>query len=41
MKVKQYISPHLKYVAALPCEITDTFRYDTNLEENKKQNALI
>jgi len=30
--VAQYISPN-HYVAALPCEITDTFKYDANLEK--------
>jgi len=31
----QYISPHLKYVAALPSKTTDMFQYDANLEENE------
>jgi len=31
---------HLKYVAALPREIADTFKHDANLEENEN-NALI
>jgi len=30
--VKEEESPLLKYVATLPCEITDTFKYDANLE---------
>jgi len=32
-----HISPHLKYVAALLCEITDTFKYDYSLEENENK----
>jgi len=30
-------SPHLKYVAALPCEITYTLKYDANLEGNENK----
>jgi len=31
-----HVPPHLKYGAAIPCEITDTFKYDVNLEKMKK-----
>jgi len=36
-RVTQYISPRLKYVAALPCEITDMFKYYANLKENENK----
>jgi len=31
------LPPHLKYIAALPCEATDMFKYAANLEENKNK----
>jgi len=33
----KYILPHLKCVAALPCEVTDAFKYAVNMEENENK----
>jgi len=41
MRVTWYISPHLKCVATLPCEITGTFKYDANLEENENKVGYV
>jgi len=37
IKRLKHISPHLKYVATLPCEDSDTFNYVANLEENENR----
>jgi len=34
--VTKYILPHFRYIVALPCEVTDTFKYAANQEGNMK-----